>query len=1209
MFRNRIFYGLIVLLSLLFAKSANATHLVGGFISYEYVGTSSFGARYTITITSYRDCKPGSIPFEPYIDVCVFQISDNRLYKSYNFVRQSVGKVKPIGRTDCPEATQVCLEKAVYQRQIDLPTSAFGYFVKWEVCCRNTQVNLRDGQGGTPYIGQTYQTIIPPTNVKNSTAFFTETPVPFICINDTTELNNYAVDPDGDSLVYKLATPWDGASSATNYPGCGPVYSPPVPIDPADYQLGYNGNIPFGANGLCKINPSNGVATVFAQQVGNYAVAIDLYEYRNGVQLSVTRLDLQILVINCGVNTKPSISTTSKKYTIFAGDKLCFNVTGKDKDNQNLSLDGFGDLLTGANGFVGNKATFASASGNSSVSSQFCWQTSCNQARNTPYIFTARVIDDGCPSKYNLVNIEIKVKPFTGKATLTGPNTACEGAKGLVYTISTSADSLPELAGISHQVVITNGVLVSQSLNQIVVNWNRGIAQGEITIQAVSKFGCLGAPFTYKVNLVPSPAKPIVKNIDTVCENSSVNYSTVLTNGYTYQWFVLNGSIFGSSNSNSVSVVWGAPGKAAAYLVHFNQNGCPSDTAVIDVWISKPAVPGIIGKQSICPNAKGLIYTVATASNGSSFKWFVAGGAIYGSSNSNSITINWGNPGLGYVKVIETNRFGCPSDTGYYPVSKSYNLNAEFIEGDTDVCEYTKAQIFTVIYAPNTTYNWTVTGGTLISGQGTNSILIDWGISGLGSLGMYQTSYDSVNQKACVSNLVSRAVNIRAYPTANKINGVLEVCQYSSSGVYSVNGLPNSRYVWMVNGDTSNINGQGTKSILFDYSKEGTFNLEVIETSEYGCSGPNLKLQVIVHPKPRTSPILGDSIICSPNLLNYNYSVTGFNTSKFYWTVSGGLPQAINNLPNITIDWNGQQYNKLKVVEVSDFGCVGDTVRLDVFYDNPYLYLNYITVNPPPGADDGVDVYWSLRNAPKYNNQFFIEKRAAGSAGIFNTVGTVNGSAVTFNDFNTMNDSNAWEYRVKGFDLCGKPFYTSVHTNILLKGQKLGGYDISMKYTPYLGWGSSTIKYDLYRYLKNTGQYELFEPNMNTFNLSYSNGLEYYTQCYRVKGTKLGTDTVTWSNEVCFNFDPVIFIPNAFSPNDDDFNDAFAVKGGALKSVELFIYNRWGENLFVGKSINDTWDGTYMGKAQAQDVYMYYCYYFGFDGRKYSTKGTITLLR
>ena len=82
-----------------------ATHLVGGFISYEYVGTSSFGARYTITITSYRDCKTGAIPYAKNIDVCVYQRSDQKLYKTFNFTLQSTELVKPVGRTDCPEAT------------------------------------------------------------------------------------------------------------------------------------------------------------------------------------------------------------------------------------------------------------------------------------------------------------------------------------------------------------------------------------------------------------------------------------------------------------------------------------------------------------------------------------------------------------------------------------------------------------------------------------------------------------------------------------------------------------------------------------------------------------------------------------------------------------------------------------------------------------------------------------------------------------------------------------------------------------------------------------------------------------------------------------------------------------------------------------------------------------------------------------------------
>lgn len=1208
MFKIRSFYSLFLVSLFFISGSLHATHLVGGFISYEYVGSSSFGARYTITITSYRDCKPGSIEFAKDIDVCVYQRNDLRVYKTFNFRRISVEKVNPVGRTDCPEATQVCLEKAVFQEQIDLPTSAFGYYVKWEVCCRNTQVNLRNDQNGDPFIGQTYQTIIPPTIVKNSSPYFTDVPVPFICINDTTELNNYAVDPDGDSLVYRLATPWYGASLSNNFPSCSPQYELPVPINAMDYAPGYNGSIPFGSDGISQINTSNGVTTFMAKRVGNYAVALDVLEYRNGQLLSSTRLDLQILVINCAPNNKPTIATTSRNYTIMAGEQLCFDVTAKDKDNHNITLNGIGDILTGANGFTGNRATFTSAFGKGPLTSRFCWQTSCSQARNSAYIFTARAIDDGCPSKFTLVNVFINVLPFTGKVTLNGLGTPCQGQKNTLYTINTTANTPDELVGLTHKVVVQGGTLVSQTSTQLLINWSNSAPDGTITITPVSRFNCEGTPFVFNVNLQPSAPKPIQNEFDTVCENSLETYTIQANNGYTYNWWVGNGSIQGTSTSNSISIVWGSQGAAFAKVVQYSQNGCPSDTSTLLVWISKPLTPNIQGKKSVCPNSTGVIYNVASTNYGSIFRWVVTGGVIV-SDNSNSISVNWGNEGMGMVKVLEINRFSCVGDTVYLPVSLTYTLEAELIQGDTDICEYSTNQIFQVSNSLNTVYNWTISGGTITSGQGTNTITVDWGASGNGSISMYETSYDAVNNRNCISNLVTRNVNIRPYPIANRINGTFEVCQFSPSGTYSINGYPNSTYLWTVNGDTNNIVGQGSNTITLNYTIEGSFALSVIETTQFGCQGNVVDSILIVHPKPRTSPINGSNTICTPLMSDYLYTVTGFQSSTYQWFVEGGIFVGQTNGMSNRISWLGQQMNSVKVLEISDFGCPGDTQKLDVFFDNPSLHLNYITVNPPPRADDGVDVYWSLRNAPRYNNQFFIEKREAGTSGLFNTVGSVAGNLVTFNDFNTMNDSNAWEYRVKGFDLCGQPFYTSIHTNILLKGFKSGGYDVSMNFTPYLGWGTTGVTYDIFRMLKNKTEYELYSPNVTSFNADFSNGLEYYTQCYRIRGTKAGTDTVTWSNDICFNFDPVIYIPDAFSPNADDYNDFFSIKGGALKSVEFFIYNRWGEKLFIGESMNDSWDGTYKGKDQPQDVYMYYCFYTGFDGRKYSTKGTITLLR
>lgn len=1209
LFRRVRHIAVLFLLSLM-SFQVSATHLVGGYISYQYISENSSGVKYLITINSYRDCKPNSLGFPTDIDVCVYGKNDLRLVGTYNFPRLSAVKVQPVGRTDCPEATQVCLERAIFQREIVLPKSSFGYYVKWEICCRNTQVNLRNGSDGQPFIGQTYQTIIPPSNLKNSSPVFSDVPVPFICINDTVELNNYAVDPDGDKLVYKLATPWYGASLSNNYPGCSNFYSPPQAIKPADYATGYNGTIPFGANGISKINSTNGVTTFKASMVGNYAVAIDLEEYRNGVLLSSTRLDMQILVINCSPNNKPTIGTSQQAYTIVAGDKLCFDVVGNDKDiNQNLTLEGIGDIFTGANGFKGNKATFAKAFGKTGVKSQFCWQTSCNQASDTAYSFTARVLDDGCPSKFTIKNYDIKVLPFTAKVSINGPAQSCQGSKGIVYFFTTTANTQLELQGVTYKIDVVNGTAVSNTNNQVLINWSSSATTGSVTITPTSKFGCPGTPATFNVVLVSAPPAPILLSVDTVCENTARAYSVAFNAGYTYQWWVSNGSILGTSNSNNINITWAAPGKATAKVIQYNANSCPSDTAVLNVWISKPGKNNIIGKKVVCPNSNGMIYKLDSFDKGSSFQWFVSGGVISGSSTGNSITVNWGNPGSGFVKAIEINKFGCKGDTMELDILKDYNLIADVIVGDTDICEFTSGVKYSVLNSPNTVYNWTVSGGTIVSGQGTNQISVDWGASTTGTVSMYETSLDAVNNIQCISNLITRNVNIRLYPTANTINGTNEVCQSNQTGKYSLNGMTGSKYLWTINGDSSNIVGQGSGTIDFSYAKAGTFNLKVIETSQYGCEGQPVTLSVIVHPKPNTSPIVGDSIICSPLATNYTYSVTGLPSSTFKWWVDGGIITNGGAGNSIDVSWTGQQVNTVKVFEVSDFGCPGDTVRLTVFYDNPYLYLNYITVNPPPASDNGMDLYWKLDNAPKYNSQMFIERRKAGSSETFVNVGTVNGSVVSFSEGNMNNDSNAWEYRIKGYDLCGKELLSQIHTNILLTGFKPGPYSVSMDFTPYLGWGSATIRYDLYRVLKNSGEYELIAGNITDFKAAFANGLEYYTQCYRVKATKIGSDTVTWSNDICFNFDPVLFIPDAFSPNSDEFNDLFAVKGGALKTFEIKIYNRWGEKLFEGDNINFTWDGKYKDVDQPQDVYMYYCIYTGFDGKRYSTKGTITLLR
>jgi len=88
-----------------------------------------------------------------------------------------------------------------------------------------------------------------------------------------------------------------------------------------------------------------------------------------------------------------------------------------------------------------------------------------------------------------------------------------------------------------------------------------------------------------------------------------------------------------------------------------------------------------------------------------------------------------------------------------------------------------------------------------------------------------------------------------------------------------------------------------------------------------------------------------------------------------------------------------------------------------------------------------------------------------------------------------------------------------------------------------------------------------------------------------------------------------IFIPDAFSPNGDGQNDELFVYGNFISSMELRIYNRWGEEVFSTQDQNKGWDGTYEGKELSPDVFGYYLRVECPPDKSYFTKGNITLFK
>jgi gliding motility-associated-like protein len=89
----------------------------------------------------------------------------------------------------------------------------------------------------------------------------------------------------------------------------------------------------------------------------------------------------------------------------------------------------------------------------------------------------------------------------------------------------------------------------------------------------------------------------------------------------------------------------------------------------------------------------------------------------------------------------------------------------------------------------------------------------------------------------------------------------------------------------------------------------------------------------------------------------------------------------------------------------------------------------------------------------------------------------------------------------------------------------------------------------------------------------------------------------------------LLFIPNAFSPNNDQLNDFFTPNCRlSVKEYHIYIYNRWGELLFESNDHKRSWDGNYNNAMCPQDVYTYWINLVDVFGKRKTYRGTFTLV-
>lgn len=87
------------------------------------------------------------------------------------------------------------------------------------------------------------------------------------------------------------------------------------------------------------------------------------------------------------------------------------------------------------------------------------------------------------------------------------------------------------------------------------------------------------------------------------------------------------------------------------------------------------------------------------------------------------------------------------------------------------------------------------------------------------------------------------------------------------------------------------------------------------------------------------------------------------------------------------------------------------------------------------------------------------------------------------------------------------------------------------------------------------------------------------------------------------------FIPNAFTPTNDNINDFFDGKGEGFVEYEMLIFNRWGEQIYKSEVYGRGWPGVYKGKPVQLGVYVYKFRLRTPVGLTYRYQGHVTLLR
>lgn len=427
-FLKLIFAVLLTITTL--GNEAAATHFHSAEVYWECITAGSDAGKFNFFVAIYKDCSNSNNIDPPQLNTDIPGAGSHlvELVPGYPL------DVTPIqcGITCLDGIQDISIEKYLFVSTVPVaiigPIPPTGYTFSYEPCCRINANNLVGSDLQTSFYSVTMYPFngLGPDPCFDSSPQFAEPPNSIQCAGYELRYNSNAIDPDLDSLSYSFAEAIaDGV--------------------PAIYVVVFSSTQPFPGPNLTQLDPVTGQLEYDSSPgvSGRYTVVMAIDAWRCGQRISRSIRDLTFAYTGCTeFNNIPTVAPpvwnspaagSGYAVTVQAGDLVNFSLTGIDNDIINglpqtieLTAEGvqFSGNLTDPNSGCLNTpcATLSNStpptSGVGSVSTEFNWQTSCDQvgifdqcgSTNNTYNFLFKFKDDYCPaSGSNIVNVAVTV--------------------------------------------------------------------------------------------------------------------------------------------------------------------------------------------------------------------------------------------------------------------------------------------------------------------------------------------------------------------------------------------------------------------------------------------------------------------------------------------------------------------------------------------------------------------------------------------------------------------------------------------------------------------------------------------------------------------------------------------------------------------------------------------------------------------------------